>query len=600
MRDAGSNTQTMKQTNMRATGYLDRSTESLLFWKLRGQLFRRMLNRALTEARLRSLTVAIFSLALWIVLYLGFSEGFQLLNMMIAHTGTRLQTIHAVYNVFFLTLFTMMTISSGVIVYSTLYRSREVHFLLTTPTSVRRVVLHKFQETVLFAGWGLLLLGTPLLIAFGRQNEAAWFYYLSLIPFLVSFIILPVGVGTISCLVIIRFMPRLRMHATAGVGLVLLATSIGIAFYLFRSTSAVDLLTPEWFYNTLAQLRYSEQRLLPSWWLSTGLLEAATAHQTAPLLESCGFFCVLVSNALLIYLCVGWFGERFFLRGFSTLAGLERRRNHAAPRLVDRFLARVVSPLPKQLRPMLLKDVLIFRRDPLQWSQVLVFLALLTIYFLQTRRIYYANSLTRWVVMVSFLNLSVIGFMLATFTTRFIYPLISLEGRRIWVLATAPVTRESIIWGKFLLGLAIAVVPCTILTVVNDVMLRIPHHVPWVLPIHLLICFALCTGLSAIAVGLGARFPDLKENSPAKIAAGFGGTLTLVISALYVVGTVLITAVPTFFLVVEGSDAAVETAPVSARWWLLGLSVIVTAAVGITVTIVPMRIGLRAFRRLEL
>ncbi len=592
---------------MRASRYLDKPAESLLFWRLRARLARRMLNRALTETRLRFLTVAMLSLVLWAILYLGFSEGFQLLNMMIAHTGTRLQTVHAVYNVFFLTLFTMITISSGIIVYSTLYRSREVNYLLTTPTSVRRIVLHKFQETVLFAGWGLLLLGTPLLIAFGRQNQAPWFYYVALVPFLVSFIILPVGVGTIFCLLVIRFMPRLRLHATAGIGVASVAVLIGAAFFLFRSTSAVDLLTPEWFYNTLTQLRYSEQRLLPSWWLSTGLLEAATAHQWGPMAESCRFFGVLVSNALLTYLCVGWFGENFFLPGYCTLSGLERPRNHKDGNRVNLVLARVMWPLPKQMRPMLMKDALIFRRDPLQWAQVLVFLALLTIYFVQTRRIYYANSLTRWVVMVSFLNLSVIGFMLATFTTRFIYPLISLEGRRIWVLATAPVTREAVIWGKFVLGLAIALVPCTVLTVLSDVMLRIPQHVPWVLPIHLLICVTFCAGLSACAVGLGARFPDLKENSPAKIAAGFGGTLTLVVSALYVVGTVLITAVPVYFLIQEGHGSAQAGGEVGAKsagliwhYGMLGLAVALTVVVGITATFVPLRVGLRAFRRMEL
>ena len=78
-------------------------------------------------------------------------------------------------------------------------------------------------------------------------------------------------------------------------------------------------------------------------------------------------------------------------------------------------------------------------------------------------------------------------------------------------------------------------------------MLRIPEQLPWILPIHLLICAALCSGLSALAVGLGARFPDLKENAPAKIAAGFGGTLTLILSALYVVGLVVITALPTYW-----------------------------------------------------
>ena len=514
--------------------------------------------------------------------------------MMISHSGTRLQTVHAVYNVFFLTLFTMMTISSSVIIYSTLYRSREVQYLLTTPTSVRRIVLHKFQETILFAGWGLLLLGTPLLIAFGRQNGASVIYYVSLIPFLIAFIVLPVGLGTICCLFVIRYLPQLRLHAAVAIGATSVIGLVVLGIILLRSASAVDLLTPEWFYNTLTQLRYSEQRLLPSWWLSTGLLEATTAYNARPLRESMGFFCVLTSNALLVYVAVGWCGERLFLPGFSTLAGLDKPRNRAQPRRIDTAFSILLKPLPRQLRPMLAKDVMIFRRDPIQWSQVLVFLALLTIYFLQTRRIYYGNSLTVWVAMVSFLNLAVIGFMLATFTTRFIYPLISLEGRRLWVLATAPVTCEAVIWGKFVLGLAIAAVPCTVLTILSDVMLRIHEQLAWVIPIHLLVCFALCAGLSAFAVGLGARFPDLKENSPAKIAAGFGGTLTLIISALYVVGLVLLTALPTY-LVIKQADSG------DRRYvWLLTVGVMMTAAIGILATIVPLRIGLKSFRQLEL
>ena len=574
--------------------FLDFGTESFLFWKLRGRLAHRILDQALTTTRLRTLTVFALSAILWAILYFGFSEGFQLLNMMISHVGTRMQTVHAVYNVFFLTLFTMMTISSGVIVYSTLYRSREVRFLLTTPTSIRRVVLHKFQETILFAGWGLLLLGTPLLIAFGRQNGASLFYYISLLPFLLSFIILPVGLGTISCLLIVRYLPRLRMHAAMSLILLTVIAVIGFAYLMLRSTAAIDMLTPEWFYNTLAQLRYSEQRMLPSWWLSTGLLEAAAAHELRPLRESLGFLAVLISNALLIYLAVGWAGDKLFLSGYSTLSGLNKPRSHAQRNRLDSIIGLGLTLLPKPLRPMLAKDAVIFRRDPIQWSQVLVFLALLTIYFLQTRRIYYGNTLTSWVVMVSFLNLSVIGFMLATFTTRFIYPLISLEGRRIWVLATAPVTREAVIWGKFVLGVAIAIFPCGLLTVLSDVMLRIHEELPWVIPIHLLVCMAFCSGLSAFAVGFGARFPDLKENSPAKIAAGFGGTLTLIVSALYVVGMVLLTALPTYLWLKydDQQQAFVE--------WLLAISVIATVLFGFLATLIPMRMGLRSFRRLEL
>ena len=75
-------------------------------------------------------------------------------------------------------------------------------------------------------------------------------------------------------------------------------------------------------------------------------------------------------------------------------------------------------------------------------------------------------------------------------------------------------------------------------------MLRIS---PLVMAIHQLICLLLCVGLSGIAVGLGARMPNLREESPSKIAAGFGGTLNLVVSAIYIVLIVVLTAVPAHF-----------------------------------------------------
>ncbi len=52
--------------------------------------------------------------------------------------------------------------------------------------------------------------------------------------------------------------------------------------------------------------------------------------------------------------------------------------------------------------------------------------------------------------MISFLNLAVVGLLLSTFTTRFVFPMISLEGRRFWILGLLPVRRETIIWGKYL------------------------------------------------------------------------------------------------------------------------------------------------------
>ncbi len=119
-------------------------------------------------------------------------------------------------------------------------------------------------------------------------------------------------------------------------------------------------------------------------------------------------------------------------------------------------------------------------------------------------------------------------------------------------------------------------------------------------------CLVLCLGLSGIAVGLGAWLPNLREQSPSRIAAGFGGTLTLVLSTLYILVVVLLTALPThFYLVAQHPKVAARihvTATSSLHWWLK-LWLIGGAAgsvlLGALATWLPMWLGCRAFRRLE-
>jgi ABC-2 type transport system permease protein len=132
-----------------------------------------------------------------------------------------------------------------------------------------------------------------------------------------------------------------------------------------------------------------------------------------------------------------------------------------------------------------------------------------------------------------------------------------------------------------------------LLILLSDAMLQIT---PLVVAIHQLTCVLLCVGLSGIAVGLGAKMPDLREESPSKIAAGFGGTLSLVISAIYIVLVVLLTALPShFYLAAMQSDVD----PFWVRTWLVA-GIFAACVTGLIATVVPMQIGRSAFRILEL
>src|SRR6185312_448640 len=122
---------------------------------------------------------------------------------------------------------------------------------------------------------------------------------------------------------------------------------------------------------------------------------------------------------------------------------------------------------------------------------------------------------------------AVTALILSTFTSRFIFPLLSLEGRNFWVLGLLPVRRAAILWGKFAFASGISLVATEVLVVLSDWMLQIGTGM---ILLHMGMVAILCLGLSGISVGLGARLPDLKESDPSKIAAGFGGTLNLLVS----------------------------------------------------------------------
>lgn len=585
--------------------------EARLFRQLRWRQLQTLARTAWAKSRVQILSVLVASSIMWLGLFAAFYEGFQFIQDGLPHAGLRAQLVQAIFNIFFLALTIMLMFSSAIILYTALYRSEETDYLLSTPAREARIVLYKFEESVFFSGWGFIILGSPMLLAYGIVMGSPWYYFVLMIPLVITFVLIPTALGAIGCLLAIRWLPRLRMHAVVVLASgVVLAACVG-GWRVFAADSD-DLMTPTWFQDVLARLQFSEQRLLPSWWLSSGLLEAA--H---PATDSSGnpswwdsllFLAVLGSHGLLLVSLLDSFAARTFRTGYSGLKGIIRARRSSHPVLLDRLLLQVTRPLPNVMRHFLLKDLRLFRRDPTQWAQSVIFFGLLLLYFFNVRRFDYGGVMERWVTLISFLNLAVVGLILATFTTRFIFPLLSMEGRRFWILATAPIDRDWILWGKFAFAFAACWPPCAFLVLMSDIALRITERAAIIVVIHQVACAVLCLGLSGLAVGLGARLPNLREPSPSKIAAGFGGTLNLIVSAVFIICVVVCTAVPTCLWIESGwlSESYAASTGWLASPWGLGtptaviLSVAFTILLGIMATWLPMRLGLQAFRRLEL
>jgi ABC-2 type transport system permease protein len=583
--------------------------EAYLLWNLRYHVSRSNLHQLLTTSRLRTILVAVLSLLFWIGLFLLFYEGFSFIVDNVGQPGGKYhaETVEFVFHLFFASLNVMLVFSAGIILYTGLYNAPETEYLLTLPIRSERVVLYKFQEAVFFSSWGFFLLASPIMIAYGIVAGAPWYYYVLLAPLIVSFVYIPCSIGAIACLYIIRKLPNLRKIIVLGLALLVVMVAAPLVWRTVTSPQS-RLFGSEWFQETLYRFRFTQEEWLPSTWLTNGLLDAARWPSAStsgdevdwPIAQSIFWLSLLISNALFLHVLTVWAAKKWFRSSYANFVTRRAPSRQVRVALADRIVSGMLYPFPRPLRLLLTKDWKLLRRDPVQWSQFLIFFGLLGLYFLNVDRFdnpQHDIGYITWINMVSFLNLAVVGLILSTFTTRFIYPMISLEGHCFWILGLLPIDRDTILWSKFWFASIGSWIPCGLLVLLSDMMLQVPMLV---IAVHQLTCVLLCLGLASIAVGFGAMMPNFRERSPSKIAAGYGGTLNLVLSALYIMVVVVLTALPCHFYLLAGKGpwgAAFVNPQYLKLWLILGTGAAII--MGAIATVVPLRRGLRAFRQLE-
>jgi ABC-2 type transport system permease protein len=571
--------------------------EARAFHRLRWRLFRTRMAQGLATSRLRYALVVSLSILLWSGLFYLVYQGFLFMKSTLP-LGTHNLIVPGIFNSFFLALFLMLVFSSSVILYGSLFRGGEVAYLFTLPVHEERIFHHHFQYSVLLSSWGFVLLGSPMLVAYGLVVEAPWYYFAMLLPMLVAFVYIPAGIGAILLLAIMYLFPRKRVQVLAAAACAAIAAAVWFCWSLLARPET-ELLTPLWFAEMLRRLQMTEARPLPNWWLSSGLLQTAARDWSEGVL----FLALLIANALFFRELAGLFAAGIYRRAYWAAAGMGSRPARVQMGWFDRLLNFSLRLFSPQVRLILMKDVRLFRRDPLQWSQFLILVGLLLLYFVNVHRVGGRQRFSQWVNIVSFMNLSVVGLLMSTFTTRFVFPMASLEGRCFWLLGLLPLKRDTILWAKFLFSVGSLLVPCGLLVLLSDWRLEVPVAM---VAEHQVTSLLLCVGLSGIGVGLGARLPLLTEPSPSRIAAGFGGTLNLVISTMFIVVVLVLMAMPYHVWLAWQIDPAIAAGSAwlgihraVGAWLVVWTLASVAVAVSAAAALVPMWIGIRTFRRQE-
>lgn len=559
-----------------------------------------VMRRTFGANRFRLSVVLGVSAFFWAMVFFFFWEGFTFLN----RTQLFNQAIAEVlFRMFFGSLLVMLVFSAGILMHGGLFTSRESAFLLTTPAPEDQVFAFKFQEAMFFSSWGFLLLGTPMTLAYGITTKAPFHFHLFAILYFIAFAILPASLGALACLLVARFLPRKRKHVFAAIGALILVGVAWLGWKMWVRFQA-EAGGRSWVASFVDQTSAFDVFLLPSQWITKGLLAAGYRDAQGPA-DAVFHLALLAANAGLCYLLTAFAFRKLYRTAYDRVQTEGERSPRRTAVGLSRFALAPLEILPTRMRLLVRKDVLTFIRDPVQWSQVLIFMGLLVFYLTTLGRMNYYTSSPYWRNLIGFFNISVTGLILSTFTSRFIFPLVSLECQKFWVLGPSPISRSEILWGKFAFSAGGSLVVTLTVTLVGAVMLRLD---PMLLALQFLTMGVLCFGLSGIAVGLGAQFPDVKESDASRIAAGVGGTLNLVASLGFLALTVGLMALPCHFYSVAqalrtGSDVGVVTANVSLSQemfylWLAG-GAVATLLLGAAAVVVPMRMGVKSLERLE-
>ncbi len=494
------------------------------------------------------------------------------------------------FDLLFFTLGGMLLFSTGVVLYASLFTAPEARFLLATPARADQIFATKFRAAVAFSSWAFVILGVPVLVAFGVQAGVPWYFY-ALIPlFLLGFVLLPGAVSATIALLLVRFLPKNRKQAFA---LLILLLTLLLGAWLVRagmqareafiSGGKKDDVT-----DLLGQFQLTQSPWMPSHWMTTGLLAAGNDRPADALLP----LALLWSHGLIAYLIAAGVARLTYRTAFDRVSGTGRAKKKYRANVLDRVMEGMVFYLSRPVRLLVVKDFRTFRRDPTQWVLLVIFAGMLLLAGINFREFSKRVEGGISADVLSLVNLAATCVLLCAGLSRFIYPLMSLEGRKFWILGLMPIRREQILAGKFAFAATGTLVVAVGLTLLGDLLLGVG---PVPLLVHLTAAVCVGLGLSGLNVGLGAMMPNFKETDPSKIVVGFGGTVNMIVGLGFLVLVVACSSGP---VLLASLRSLVNPSAEGWPWWAFAGVPVAVVMTALAVWL-PLAAGARSLRKSE-
>jgi len=479
-----------------------------------------------------------------------------------------------------LSFISILILSNVITALSSFFLAKDLDLLVSAPVDWLRLYLSKLGETLAHSSWMVALTTIPILAAYGIVFHGGLLFIPYALLVLFPLLLLPAVLGTALTLILVNVFPARRTRDLLSI--IALGAAAGVVM-VFRLIRPEQLARPEGFQSLvgfLAVLRTPTSPLLPSEWAShafMGFLDQDFDLQPLVLLWTTAAAFVTLGAML---------HRQLYATGFTKAQeGAERFVRGV---LWRRTVGLALVSLPVAKREFVLKDIKLFFRDTTQWSQLILLAVLVVVYLFNIK----ALPLHRgeqvgffYVTLVSFLNLGLAGFVLASIAARFIFPAVSLEGRQMWLLRSSPLDLKALLWSKYWVGTIPLLVLALLLTGLTNVLLEVDT---FMMVLSLVTISALTLAIAALALGYGALYPQFETENGAQIPTSFGG-LVYMMTTIALLAAVIVSLYQAVYSYLR---AVYEHQPVVVDAWMV-LWFAIAALACAAATVIPLRVGLK-------
>ncbi len=484
--------------------------------------------------------------------------------------------------------FVTINVGNIVVSFSTLYKSKEVIYLITKPLSFTKLFLIKFLDNFFYSSTTLILIITSVLIGYASYFNLSWtFYPIALFLLILPFMFTAASLGVIILLIILKLSSKFGTRKVLTL-ISLIYLSGVISFYFI--SSPIDLIQRVFdYYPNINQyfgfLENSLIRFLPNYWIADALywISEDKFTRAIPFIYA-NFITSIAFFILTLFLAKKWYYQTW-LTSLNINSDL-RIKNRFSNKF---FRFDKTSTLNSFDESILKREFWLFFREPGQWAHLTVMIILIIIFVssISGINVIILKSYNEYLKTIIYLVLTLFNvFLIASLSLRFVFPLISLEGDTFWKLRSAPINFNHLLIKRLAIYFLIIFFIGQIICVFSN------NH----FPIQLSIIAQINTAIISISLitmnfGMGGIFANYQEKNAIRLASSQGASITFLFTLFYLILLIVILFIPVF------NFFQLQSRGIRAPIWNLLATTLILFAMSFLISSISIKAGLKSFQK---